>query len=83
MPEDGPQADVLYGGEKSLITINLSAYQEAHTVSQLKGSPPGYVGHGQGGIFSEAVRRRLYSVMLPFRRADPGAVNRQNKRSRG
>ncbi|MBL7634235.1 type VI secretion system ATPase TssH [Atlantibacter hermannii] len=57
-------ADTLYGGEKSLITINLSEYQEPHTVSQLKGSPPGYVGYGQGGILTEAVRRRPYSVVL-------------------
>lgn len=57
-------ADVLYGGEKSLITINLSEYQEPHTVSQLKGSPPGYVGYGKGGILTEAVRKRPYSVVL-------------------
>ncbi|MTD37689.1 type VI secretion system ATPase TssH [Erwinia sp. CPCC 100877] len=57
-------ADCLYGGGKSLITINLSEYQEPHTVSQLKGSPPGYVGYGQGGILTEAVRRRPYSVVL-------------------
>ncbi|MER5081737.1 type VI secretion system ATPase TssH [Providencia stuartii] len=57
-------ADVLFGGEKSLITINMSEYQEAHTVSQLKGSPPGYVGYGQGGILTEAVRKRPYSVVL-------------------
>ena len=57
-------ADVLYGGDKSLITINLSEYQEPHTVSQLKGSPPGYVGYGQGGILTEAVRQRPYSVVL-------------------
>ncbi|PLR20470.1 MULTISPECIES: type VI secretion system ATPase TssH [Pantoea] len=57
-------ADLLYGGEKSLITINLSEYQEAHTVSQLKGSPPGYVGYGQGGILTQAVRKRPYSVVL-------------------
>ncbi|EID8003679.1 type VI secretion system ATPase TssH [Salmonella enterica] len=57
-------ADVMYGGEKSLITINLSEYQEPHTVSQLKGSPPGYVGYGQGGILTEAVRKRRYSVVL-------------------
>ncbi|EPT4464318.1 type VI secretion system ATPase TssH [Klebsiella aerogenes] len=56
--------DVLFGGEKSLITINLSEYQEPHTVSQLKGSPPGYVGYGQGGILTEAVRKRPYSVVL-------------------
>lgn len=57
-------ADVMYGSEKSLITINLSEYQEPHTVSQLKGSPPGYVGYGQGGILTEAVRKRPYSVVL-------------------
>lgn len=57
-------ADHLFGGEKSLITLNLSEYQEAHTVSQLKGSPPGYVGYGQGGILTEAVRQRPYSVVL-------------------
>ncbi|HBM2921254.1 type VI secretion system ATPase TssH [Klebsiella michiganensis] len=57
-------ADELFGGERSLITINLSEYQEPHTVSQLKGSPPGYVGYGQGGILTEAVRKRPYSVVL-------------------
>ncbi|MGO2335862.1 type VI secretion system ATPase TssH [Providencia sp.] len=57
-------ADELFGGEKALITINMSEYQEAHTVSQLKGSPPGYVGYGQGGILTEAVRKRPYSVVL-------------------
>ncbi|MFC0227692.1 type VI secretion system ATPase TssH [Serratia aquatilis] len=57
-------SDVLYGGEKSLITLNLSEYQEPHTVSQLKGAPPGYVGYGQGGILTEAVRKRPYSVVL-------------------
>ncbi|MDR0278898.1 MAG: type VI secretion system ATPase TssH [Paucimonas sp.] len=57
-------ADSLFGGEKSLITLNLSEYQEAHTVSQLKGSPPGYVGYGQGGVLTEAVRKRPYSVVL-------------------
>ncbi|WP_168385670.1 type VI secretion system ATPase TssH [Erwinia amylovora] len=57
-------ADCLFGGEKSLITINMSEYQEAHTVSQLKGSPPGYVGYGQGGILTESVRKRPYSVVL-------------------
>ncbi len=57
-------ADELFGGKKSLITINLSEYQEPHTVSQLKGSPPGYVGYGQGGILTEAVRKRPYSVVL-------------------
>lgn len=57
-------ADCLFGGEKSLITLNLSEYQEAHTVSQLKGAPPGYVGYGQGGVLTEAVRQRPYSVVL-------------------
>lgn len=57
-------ADLMFGGERSLITINLSEYQEAHTVSQLKGSPPGYVGYGQGGVLTEAVRQRPYSVVL-------------------
>ncbi|MEC7119165.1 MAG: type VI secretion system ATPase TssH [Pseudomonadota bacterium] len=57
-------ADALYGGERHLITINMSEYQEAHTVSALKGSPPGYVGYGEGGVLTEAVRRRPYSVVL-------------------
>ncbi|MEW9208424.1 type VI secretion system ATPase TssH [Citrobacter werkmanii] len=57
-------ADELFGGGKALIIINLSEYQEPHTVSQLKGSPPGYVGYGQGGILTEAVRKRPYSVVL-------------------
>jgi type VI secretion system protein VasG len=57
-------ADVLFGGEAALTTINMSEYQEAHTVSQLKGSPPGYVGYGRGGILTEAVRQRPYSVVL-------------------
>ncbi len=57
-------ADVLYGGERNLITINMSEYQEAHTVSGLKGSPPGYIGYGEGGVLTEAVRRRPYSVVL-------------------
>ena len=57
-------ADALFGGEKSLITINLSEYQEPHTVSQLKGAPPGYVGFGQGGVLTEAVRKRPYSLVL-------------------
>lgn len=57
-------ADTLFGGDKSLITLNFSEYQEAHTVSQLKGSPPGYVGYGQGGVLTEAVRQRPYSVVL-------------------
>ncbi|MEP2639706.1 type VI secretion system ATPase TssH [Roseobacter sp.] len=57
-------ADTLYGGVQNLITINMSEYQEAHTVSSLKGAPPGYVGYGQGGVLTEAVRRRPYSVVL-------------------
>jgi type VI secretion system protein VasG len=57
-------ADTLYGGERNLVTINMSEYQEAHTVSSLKGSPPGYVGYGEGGVLTEAVRRRPYSVVL-------------------
>ena len=57
-------AETLYGGERNLITINMSEYQEAHTVSSLKGSPPGYVGYGEGGVLTEAVRRRPYSVVL-------------------
>ncbi|KAA8766680.1 type VI secretion system ATPase TssH [Burkholderia pseudomallei] len=57
-------AEALYGGEQNLITINMSEYQEAHTVSGLKGAPPGYVGYGEGGVLTEAVRRRPYSVVL-------------------
>ena len=57
-------AQAVYGGEHNLITINMSEYQEAHTVSSLKGSPPGYVGYGEGGVLTEAVRRRPYSVIL-------------------
>lgn len=57
-------AETLYGGEQNLITINMSEFQEAHTVSTLKGAPPGYVGYGEGGILTEAVRRRPYSVVL-------------------
>jgi len=57
-------SDLLYGGERNLITLNMSEFQEAHTVSTLKGSPPGYVGYGEGGVLTEAVRRRPYSVLL-------------------
>jgi type VI secretion system protein VasG len=57
-------AETLYGGERNLISINMSEYQEAHTVSGLKGSPPGYVGYGEGGVLTEAVRRKPYSVVL-------------------
>jgi type VI secretion system protein VasG len=57
-------AESLYGGEQNLVTINMSEFQEAHTVSTLKGAPPGYVGYGEGGILTEAVRRKPYSVVL-------------------
>jgi type VI secretion system protein VasG len=57
-------AETLYGGERNLISINMSEYQEAHTISSLKGSPPGYVGYGEGGVLTEAVRRKPYSVVL-------------------
>ncbi len=57
-------ADTLYGGERNVVTINMSEYQEAHTVSSLKGSPPGYVGYGEGGVLTEAVRRKPYAVVL-------------------
>jgi len=57
-------AEALYGGEQNVITINMSEFQEAHTISTLKGSPPGYVGYGEGGILTEAVRRKPYSVVL-------------------
>jgi len=57
-------SDLLFGGEQNMVTINMSEFQEAHTVSTLKGSPPGYVGYGEGGVLTEAVRRRPYSVVL-------------------
>ena len=57
-------SDLLYGGEDNLVSINMSEFQEAHTVSSLRGSPPGYVGYGEGGVLTEAVRRRPYSVVL-------------------
>ena len=57
-------ADALYGGERNMVSVNMSEYQEAHTVSSLKGAPPGYVGYGTGGVLTEAVRRRPYSVVL-------------------
>jgi type VI secretion system protein VasG len=57
-------ADMMYGGERNMITINMSEFQESHTISTLKGSPPGYVGYGEGGVLTEAVRRRPYSVVL-------------------
>ncbi|SDD81311.1 type VI secretion system protein VasG [Paraburkholderia lycopersici] len=57
-------AEALYGGEQNVVSINMSEFQEAHTVSTLKGAPPGYVGYGEGGVLTEAVRRRPYSVVL-------------------
>lgn len=57
-------AETLYGGEQNVITINMSEFQEAHTVSTLKGAPPGYIGYGEGGVLTEAVRRRPYSIVL-------------------
>jgi type VI secretion system protein VasG len=57
-------ADALFGGERNLVVLNMSEFQEAHTVSTLKGSPPGYVGYGEGGVLTEAVRRKPYSVVL-------------------
>ncbi|HLT01728.1 MAG TPA: AAA family ATPase, partial [Geminicoccaceae bacterium] len=57
-------AERLYGGEHNVVTINMSEFQEAHTVSTLKGSPPGYIGYGEGGVLTEAVRRKPYSVVL-------------------
>jgi len=57
-------AELLYGGEQNVITINMSEFQEAHTVSTLKGAPPGYIGYGEGGVLTEAVRRKPYSVVL-------------------
>ncbi len=70
-------ADCLFGGSRFLITINMSEYQEAHTVSQLKGSPPGYVGYGEGGVLTEAVRQRPYSVVLldEIEKAHPDVLN--------
>ena len=67
-------AEALYGGEQNVITINMSEFQEAHTVSTLKGAPPGYVGYGEGGVLTEAVRRKPYSVVLldEVEKAHPG-----------
>lgn len=69
-------ADALYGGERNLVVVNLSEYQEAHTISQLKGAPPGYVGFGGGGVLTEAVRRKPYSVVLldEFEKAHPDVL---------
>ncbi|WP_224240856.1 type VI secretion system ATPase TssH [Hyalangium gracile] len=70
-------ADALYGGERFLTTINMSEFQEKHTVSRLIGSPPGYVGYGEGGMLTEAVRQRPYSVVLldECEKADPEVLN--------
>lgn len=70
-------ADHLFGGDRFTVTINMSEYQEAHTVSQLKGSPPGYVGYGEGGVLTEAVRQRPYSVILldEVEKAHPDVMN--------
>ena len=70
-------ADLLFGGDKFLTTINMSEYQEKHTVSQLKGSPPGYVGYGEGGILTEAVRQKPYSIVLldEVEKAHPEVMN--------
>lgn len=57
-------ADLLFGGERFVTAINMSEYQESHTVAQLKGAPPGYVGYGEGGVLTEAVRQRPYSVVI-------------------
>src|SRR5439155_11937985 len=57
-------ADLLFGGERFVTTINMSEYQQSHTVEQLKGAPPGFVGYGQGGVLTEAVRQHPYSVVL-------------------
>jgi type VI secretion system protein VasG len=69
-------ADILYGGARNLVVVNMSEYQESHTVSKLKGSPAGYVGYGEGGVLTEAVRRRPYSVVLldEIEKAHPDVV---------
>jgi type VI secretion system protein VasG len=70
-------ADLLFGGERFMVTINMSEFQEKHTVSRLIGSPPGYVGYGEGGVLTEAVRQRPYSVVLldEVEKADPEVLN--------
>jgi type VI secretion system protein VasG len=70
-------ADLLYGGERMMVTINMSEFQEKHTVSRLIGSPPGYVGYGEGGMLTEAVRQRPYTVVLldECEKADPDVMN--------
>src|SRR5690606_38724578 len=70
-------ADLLYGGERFLTTINMSEFQEKHSVSRLIGAPPGYVGYGEGGLLTEAVRQKPYSVILldEVEKADPDVLN--------
>jgi type VI secretion system protein VasG len=70
-------ADLLYGGERMMVTINMSEFQEKHTVARLIGSPPGYVGYGEGGMLTEAVRQRPYTVVLldEVEKADPDVLN--------
>ncbi|WP_435316717.1 AAA family ATPase, partial [Pseudomonas aeruginosa] len=70
-------ADLLYGGERFITTINMSEFQEKHTVSRLIGAPPGYVGYGEGGMLTEAVRQKPYSVILleDVEKADPYVLN--------
>ena len=70
-------ADLLYGGERFLTTINMSEFQEKHSVSRLLGAPPGYVGYGEGGMLTEAVRQKPYSVVLldEIEKADPDVLN--------
>lgn len=70
-------AELLYGGERFLTTINMSEFQEKHSLSRLIGSPPGYVGYGEGGVLTEAVRQRPYSVILldEVEKADPDILN--------
>jgi len=70
-------ADLMFGGERMMVTINMSEFQEKHTVSRLIGSPPGYVGYGEGGMLTEAVRHRPYTVVLldECEKADPDVMN--------
>ncbi|MCF5143222.1 AAA domain-containing protein [Pseudomonas sp. PA-6-1D] len=70
-------ADLLYGGERFVITLNMSEYQEQHSLSRLIGAPPGYIGYGEGGVLTEAVRQRPYSVVLldEVEKADPEVLN--------
>jgi type VI secretion system protein VasG len=70
-------ADLLYGGDRFITTINMSEFQEKHTVSRLIGSPPGYVGYGEGGMLTEAIRQKPYSIVLldEVEKADPDVLN--------